>query len=184
MSHTRTCQRLLDALTELGPRLDACFELSPPLRASRPAPAVWSIDEILEHLWLADHYLLLVIEKHANRALRAAARGAPIPAGESDLERLEPIGRPGAFPWSCPEHMRPTGQKGSEELHAALREQLERCRRLVGDLGHGVGALRRVRLDVAELGHLDLYQWLQFLLQHLRRHLAQIEARREPLVPD
>jgi hypothetical protein len=43
-------------------------------------------------------------------------------------------------------------------------------------LGNGVGALCRVTMTVNDLGKIDLYQWLYFLAQHARRHLAQLVA--------
>ena len=57
-----------------------------------------------------------------------------------------------------------------------MREQVRECLDLLGRLGGGEGALHRVRMSVNDSGKLDLYQWLSFLAQHARRHLAQMAA--------
>ena len=44
------------------------------------------------------------------------------------------------------------------------------------EIGGGEGALHRVRMSVNDSGKLDLYQWLDYLGQHARRHLAQMAA--------
>ena len=96
--------------------------------------------------------------------------------GESDLRLLDPIGERGSFPWARPDHMVPTGSKPSDEVRSLMREQERECLDLLGRLGGGEGLLHRVRMSVNECGRLDVYQWLQFLALHARRHLAQMSA--------
>jgi len=43
------------------------------------------------------------------------------------------------------------------------------------ELSAGQGTLYRVRMSVQNLGKIDLYQWIYFLVQHQKRHLVQLE---------
>jgi hypothetical protein len=110
------------------------------------------------------------------KAVRKARGGEPVSEGESDLARLDIIGERGSFAWVRPEHMEPTGVPTSAEVREKLREQVAECLGLLAQLGQGEGALCRVRMSVNGLGKIDLYQWLDFLAQHARRHLQQLEV--------
>ena len=77
-------------LIEVFDAVDAWFDEPAEVRAFRPQDGGWSVDEVLEHVTLTNHYLLLVIRKGCDRALRRAARGAPVPEGESDLGAAGP----------------------------------------------------------------------------------------------
>ncbi|MDB5234230.1 MAG: hypothetical protein JWR44_1223, partial [Hymenobacter sp.] len=57
--------------TDFG-QLDGGFAAPAPLRSYRPARGGWTIDEILEHVALTNHYLLILIEKGAAKALKNA----------------------------------------------------------------------------------------------------------------
>ncbi len=72
--------------------------------------------------------------------------------------------------------MVPTGTRPSDEVLSLMREQVRECLDILGRLGGGEGSLHRVRMSVNDCGRLDVYQWLQFLALHARRHLAQLSA--------
>jgi len=154
------------------------LELPPDVRAHRPVDGGWTIDEILEHVALTNHFLLLVIEKHAVRAEARAARDGSPAEGESDLAALE-IDRERLRTWPAPEHMRPSGALASSEVQARLAAQLAAARAVLRRLAGGAGALARVRMSVADLGPIDLYQWLAFLALHAERHGAQMQGNAE-----
>src|SRR5690349_21249399 len=109
MPYEKTIQQVRQTLSETIAELDTWFEQSEESHRYRPQDGGWSIQEILEHVTLTNHYLLLVIRQGQEKALRRASRGEPVGEGESDLDRLTPIGHPDAFPWIRPEHMEPTG---------------------------------------------------------------------------
>ena len=174
MSHEATVARVSSALEEVAAELDRwCTEPTERL-ARRLAPEAWSGSEVLEHLTLANRYLLLTLEKHTVRAARRA-RSAVVTAGESDLQRLARIGERASFPWHRPGHMAPTGAVTPAEARAELARQFSAVRAHLDALANGAGTLARVRMRVDELGPLDLYQWIYFLVQHARRHVAQLE---------
>lgn len=107
--------------------------------------------------------------------MRRAKRGEVIAAdGESDLEHLKPIGQRGSFTWDRPGHMVPTGLKSLAEIRDLMRRQQDECVAFLDQLGSGEGSLCSVRMSVNDSGHLDIYQWLYFLAQHARRHVAQL----------
>lgn len=175
-SHQRTIAEVRGALTTVFTEVDTWFDRPAVVRAFRPSDGGWTIDEVLEHVTLTNHYLLLVIRKSTGKALARAAGGEPVGDGESNLRLLDPIGRRGSFAWPRPDHMVPTGEVSSEEVRSVMRLQVRECREILGRLGRGEGSLHRVRMSVNDSGRLDVYQWLMFLAQHARRHLAQVAA--------
>jgi hypothetical protein len=147
----------------------------------RPADNGWTIAEILEHIALTSHYLLILIDKGADKALRNV-RGLSLPealaAFDGNLDRLQAIGRHKSFPWMRPEHMEPTGEKSEFELKADLISQLRRCLEHLDRLRNGEGLLYDTTMTVAELGKLNVYEYVYFLSQHAERHLRQMEENR------
>src|SRR2546422_9933487 len=111
MAYARPIAPVRAALVEVFADVDHWIERPADLRAYRPASGGWTIDEVLEHISLTNHFLMLTLRKSVRTALSRADRGEPIPDEESDLERLAIIGQRGSFSWIRPEHMEPTGLK-------------------------------------------------------------------------
>jgi hypothetical protein len=172
--YSATVEQVGALLRSTFEQADEWFDRPAALRACKPSNGGWSIDEILEHVTLTSHFLMIVIRNSARKALKRAAAGAPIPEGESDLGLLEPIGRRGSFSWSRPEHMIPTGAVPSGQVRERMREQTRECLEILERLRGGEGSLFTVRMSVNGSGRLDVYQWLCFLAQHARRHLDQM----------
>ncbi len=179
MSHSSTVAAVRQSVLDVFGHVDACFDLPGDERTFRPESGGWTVDEILEHVALANHYLLLTWRKAVGTAVRRAAEGEQRPAGESDLERLRAIGERGTFRWVHPEHMSPRGQASSAELRERIRGQARECLALLDRIDDGEGALFRLHMSVDHLGRIDLYQWLYFLAQHARRHLQRVALIRE-----
>ncbi len=175
MPYTQTVQKVHNFLAEMMAEIDVWFEIPEAGRVYKPLDGGWSINEILEHITLTSHYLLIIIRKGREKALKRASSGVPIPPGESNLTLLEPIGHPDAFPWIRPEHMEPTRQLSLEEIRARVHTQYQECQTILAVLNQGEGALHTVRMSVQNLGKMDMYQWLYFLALHQKRHVAQME---------
>lgn len=173
--YSATIEQVGTAIRSTFAQVDAWFDKTADLRAYKPVNGGWSIDEVLEHITLTSHFLLIVIRNSARKALKRAASGASIPDGESDLGLLEPIGQRGSFTWSRPEHMIPTGAPSSEQVRTTMQEQTRECLGILEQLGRGEGSLHKVSMSVNKSGRLDVYQWLFFLAQHARRHLDQMQ---------
>lgn len=173
MKYQTTIQTVRAQLSRTYQALDLRFDLPQDLRSFQPEPENWCIDEILEHITLTSHFLMLVIRTNTAKAQKRAL-SQPIPEGESDLQRIEVIADPDAFAWIRPEHMEPTRMVSSEQVRKTMKEQYEECLALLDQLGQGEGALCTVRMSVQNLGRLDLYQWLYFLALHAQRHEVEI----------
>lgn len=180
MLQSVTSERVAAALLQVFSLLDACFELPREELERRPEyPDAWTGAEHLEHVCLANHFLLLTIRKGCGKA-RRRAEGAKPPEGESDLALLSPLATPGAFDWSPPSHMVPTGRLQPAEIRTELKSQRDECLELLAGLPHGEGRLCTIWMSVHGLGRLDMYQWLYFLAQHARYHLVMLEQRHRP----
>lgn len=157
--------------------LDARLEVTPEAWRARPAPESWSVAEVLEHVTLTQRFLLVLVEKLRDRAVKRLARGLDwpdAPPEEAFLERL--AGR--AMAWSHPEHMGPTGGVERDELCARLAEQRARCLAPLAELPSGEGTLHRIRMSVVDR-RLDLYQYLRVVELHAARHVDQIDRAAE-----
>ncbi|MBJ6726263.1 DinB family protein [Geomesophilobacter sediminis] len=172
-------QFVQNALNEAFALLDDVFEIGPGAMSFRPDyDGAWTIAEHLEHVSLVNHFLLLTIGKGCRTALKRAQLHQP-PPEESDLAILDPVARPEAFEWPPPAHMIPSGMVELSETKSLLRQQKERCLELLYGMPNGEGRLYNIRMSVNNLGRLDMYQWIYFLIQHARYHLVLIERRKE-----
>ena len=148
------------------------------MRSYRPAAGGWAIGEVLEHVALTNHYLLILIEKGAAKALKNLHNldlKATLASYEFQREKFVEIGQHKSFPWVRPGHMEPTGRQPVAETRRMLHEQLMQCQAVLGKLSGGEGVLYRTTMSVNELGKIDVYEFVYFLAKHAERHLTQIE---------
>ena len=174
MTYTNTLHRVTTDLTLTFDQLDTFFLLPAALRAFHPAVGEWCIDEILEHITLTNHFLMITLKQSLDKVLKRA-QTRPIPEGESDLDRIVQISDPDAFTWIRPEHMEPTRTVSSDEVRATLHRQRDECLAILAQIQNGEGSLHQVRMSVQSLGKLDMYQWMYFLVQHAKRHVVEME---------
>ena len=146
--------------------------------AGRHVGPGWSPLEIGEHVVLADHYLLLLARKIADKARARTRRGEPPPTSPSRCDALEKLAARD-FRWSSPDHMLPTGRLALAEVRARLGEDLARCESLLAEFPAGEGALHRIRMSVVD-ERLDLYQFLCLIALHAERHAAQVRRSSDP----
>ncbi|NML64474.1 DinB family protein [Hymenobacter sp. RP-2-7] len=154
------------------------FDQPPALLDYVPADQGWSGREILTHVGLTNHYLLILIEKgtakalHNSRGLELAAELAAQPLNPS---RLAPIGLLHAFPWLRPAHMEPRDfPTPLPQVRQQLRNQLVQALACLDRLPDGQGVLYQTTMTVNGLGKLNVYEYLYFLAQHAQRHLLQL----------
>ncbi len=176
MPYETTTNKVQQAVTTAFDELDSWFGQPDSICVYKPVGGGWSINEILEHVSLTSHFLLIVIRNGTAKALkRSSQRGLP-DSGESNLDVLAVIGMRGSFPWARPEHMVPSGNKNMAEVRNTLRLQRDECLSILNKLAHGEGSLFTANMSVASIGKMDLYQWIYFLAQHACRHVSQIDA--------
>jgi len=139
----------------------------------------WSVTQILEHVTLTNHYLLLLIKKGADKAIK---RAETTELNEAMFDQytlatpaMEEIGMPSSFQWINPDHMNPTGVEPLYHVRTKLRHQLCECLDQLDLLKNGEGILHTTTMSVNNLGKLDVYQYIYFLALHIKRHVTQIE---------
>lgn len=169
-----TVQTVHNALSAAFTRVATWWETPEALRLYKPLNNGWTIDEILEHITLTNHFLLIIIRKGCAKALRRK-RTHHIGEGESNLQQLSVVADTLALHWEHPTHMTPTGTVPLAQVQARMDEQQQECGALLDSISQGEGVLHTVRMSVAELGKIDMYQWLFFLAQHIQRHCEQME---------
>lgn len=147
------------------------------MRAYRPTGGGWTIAEILEHVALTNHFLLILIEKGAAKALRnikSLDLTTELTNYRFERQKLDEIGLHKSFDWIRPEHMEPKGIQTSAEVAQTLRQQLLQCEQVLQRLPNGEGALYSTTMTVNKLGKIDVYEFVYFLAKHAERHLTQI----------
>ncbi len=173
MPYTSTVRKVTNAINDTFTEIYPWFRQTPEVLSYKPKDHGWTIAEVLEHITLTSHFLLIVASNGCAKALKRAQSQA-IEDSESDLTKLAVIGERGTFPWTRPEHMEPKGKALSEVL-ATMRSQQEQCNEILNKLKNGEGSLFQVRMSVNQLGRIDLYQWIYFIAQHAKRHIGQMQ---------
>jgi hypothetical protein len=138
---------------------------------------IWTRLMVIEHVMLTNHFLLILIEKGATKAVdrsQSIDLKTVIDSYELDTQLMDEIAKPGVFKWKAPEHMRPAGNIRTDQLRSTLRDQLYRCLVVLDQLQNGEGVNYKLTMSVNNLGKLDMYQYLFFLSLHIHRHLHQL----------
>ncbi len=131
----------------------------------------WMMLEILEHTLLANYFLLRIVNKQIERALATVSKHAmdnkEYSLDESILLRMEKKGSP---LWVPKQYIEPSGEMPLLQLKMNLHDQFNECMKVLKN---------RVAIDAikntSERGRIDALHYLYFLVQHMQKHLAQIE---------
>ena len=140
-------------------------------RAQRPAPDRWSLSEVLEHVSLAEAnftaWIASGIEKARATGLgREAAERAPLP--EAVRARFaDRVNRR-----TAPERVQPKGEMTAEEAWNAVVEVEQRLKQVL-TAADGL-ALNEVVVEHPTLGPFNIYQWVELMAAHRRRHVEQM----------
>ena len=164
-------------LRETFAEIDKWFDKPKELRNYRPQNGGWTIDGILEHIGLTNHFLLILIEKGAKKALQNSGKldiQEELKAYTFHRDKLTEIGLHKSFNWIRPEHMEPNGKKTLWEVRQQLGEQLQQCLGYLETLKDGQGILYKTTMSVNDLGKIDVYEYIYFLAQHGQRHITQM----------
>ncbi|MVN75607.1 DinB family protein [Hymenobacter sp. HMF4947] len=160
-------------------QVDAWFDQPAALRSYRPADQGWTIEEILLHIGLTNHFLLILIEKGTAKALlntRGLNLATELAHYQFPREKLAAIGVLHAFSWVRPEHMEPrTAAQSLPATRQQLHEQLAQALSCLAQLPAGEGILHQTTMTVNSLGKINVYEYIYFLAQHAHRHLAQMQ---------
>jgi hypothetical protein len=153
-------------------------------RALRPAPERWSLSEVLEHLSLAEASFTGWIASGIDKARaggigQEGAERSPLP--EAVRARLaDRVNRRVA-----PERVQPKGEMSADDAWKAVVE-VERRLKDVLVAADGL-ALNEVIVEHPALGPFNVYQWVELMAAHRRRHVEQVReiaaALRGPSAP-
>jgi len=171
-------EEIKNHLIQTFSNIDAWFEKDAKLREYQPRSGGWSINQILEHIALTSHFLLILIEKGTRKAL-ANAQNLDLTEELANYSfhrtQLEEVGQHRSFAWIRPEHMDPKGEKPLEQVRQQIKDQLKQCLDALEKLPNGEGILSRTTMTVNDLGKIDVYEYIYFLSQHGQRHISQME---------
>jgi hypothetical protein len=154
------------------------FDTPDDLLNYRPSDGGWTINEILEHISLTSHFLLKLIDKGGEKALKRAEQEdwkESLVDYAPNLENMDAIANNLSFKWERPDHMVPTGQANMSTINSTILSQRDRCLAWLDRLADGQGVLATTTMTVNNLGKIDVYQYIYFLSLHMQRHIAQME---------
>jgi hypothetical protein len=143
-----------------------------------PTNKGWMIKQVLEHITLTNHFLLILVKKGVEKSLALSQKKDAAFSWEGytfNWGKLTAIGQHNAFLWNRPEHMKPTGKLSLDEVKVKLRNQLVQCLDLLAQIKNGEGMLYKTMMSVNDLGKIDVYHYIYFIVQHTRRHVQQME---------
>jgi hypothetical protein len=175
---TKVINTIETELTQTFDELFKWFNIGSELLHYAPNNREWSIRKILEHISLTNHYLLILIRKGTVKAIEMSRRteyASALTDYDLDWDRMKVIGQHKSFEWSRPEHMEPRGRKPPAEIQLQLQLQLNECLQLLQRMPQGEGTLYKTMMTVNNLGKIDVYHYIYFLVQHAKRHIAQME---------
>jgi DinB superfamily len=146
----------------------------------QPKDNAWTVAQILEHIALTSHFLLIIIEKGVRKSLNKAK----VENWETEFEnyvfdenKLESIGISKSFQWIRPEHMEPkaNGEQDLLAVKTTIKAQCQQCLGYLDQMPNGEGVLLKTTMSVNNLGKIDVYEYIYFLAQHAARHIMQME---------
>jgi hypothetical protein len=166
-------------LTDTFALVDQWFDQPAAVREYRPADLGWTTNEVLAHIALTNHYLLVLIQKGTTKALanmQGRDLAAELATYQFPREKLAAIGVLHGFEWIRPDHMQPRLHKlPLPAIRQQLRDQLTQALGYLDQLPSGEGLLYQTTMSVNDLGKLNVYEYSYFLAQHARRHLTQMQ---------
>ena len=160
------------------------FNENKEVKSYKPTDGGWSISEILEHIALTSHYLLILIDKGSKKAIKninELSTDELLKSEELNLDKIDRIGIHKSFDWIRPEHMEPKGEKEDQEIIDQLISQLNRCLNQLELLKNGEGLRYKTTMTVDGLGKLNVYEYILFLSKHAERHIYQMEENKNEL---
>jgi hypothetical protein len=141
------------------------------LHARRPSADRWSINEVLEHISIVEQLFVGSLIHSIGTAKNAGLAGE-VDQPEMLSEQLQMTVEDRGVPRTAPERAQPTGTIDATAALTAIAEQHARLR---GALASVAGLrVSAVAMEHRAFGMLNVYQWVDLIAGHERRHLAQI----------
>ena len=144
----------------------------------QPSKGGWTVPQILEHIYLTNFYLLILIEKDSRKAIRNYRNldlNLEIENYTFNKENFEKVGEYGAFEWIRPQHMEPKGELNLTEIRSLISQQYHQCLNYLDLMKNGEGLLCKTTMTVNGLGKINVYEYIYFLSLHAQRHVTQMK---------
>ncbi len=150
--------------------LDSVAGLSEAQWNFKPAPDVWSVAEVAEHIAVSEDTLFTLVTERIMKSPAQPERRAEVQGKDTIiLEKIVDRSKKA----QAPEILKPTHRWATQqELVAHFKESRERT---IAYVEHTDDALRDHFADHPLLGPMDGYQWLLLITAHSHRHTLQIE---------
>jgi uncharacterized damage-inducible protein DinB len=138
----------------------------------QPSNGGWSMYQVLEHVMLANHFLLRIVNKQAERAMQLAGMVNKRNTMNYALDRnkLKRMELTGSYIWVPQQYTEPAGDMPLLQIKMTLHDQLSESLALLKDNK----ALEAIEATYVA-GKIDALHYLYFLVQHMQRHLGQVE---------
>nr|WP_145402706.1 DinB family protein [Paenibacillus xylanexedens] len=117
-------------LTQTWGDYQGWFDLNAEVLAFKPQVG-WSIEQILEHVTLTNHFLLIIIRKGKRKAIELSKKkdlNSLLESYQFNLKGLEAIAEHKSFDWIRPEHMEPKGGQELGQIKSLLDNQIQECK--------------------------------------------------------
>lgn len=177
MHISQLIQHVEQTLQDTFQQVDQWFDVPEEVLAFQPDQG-WSTGQVLDHISLTNHFLLMLIEKAADKARRNVNQldlQALLQNPEFHLERLDQVGQHGAFSWVRPEHMEPNGVADLVEDSAKDQKSGGSMPAAPASAFSGRRAVYTTTMTVNGLERLNVYEYIYFLAMHAKRHLTQMQ---------
>ena len=138
----------------------------------QPLNGGWSIYQVLEHVMLANHFLLRIVNKQAEKTMQWANRidnKIKLQPYVLDTGKLKSMELNGSYIWVPQRYTEPVGDTPLLELKISLHDQLKQAVELLEN-----EKLLKAIEDSYVAGKIDALHYLYFLAQHMQRHLGQV----------
>lgn len=165
--------------------VDRWFEKDSTTMNFRPSKGGWTVQQILEHIYLTNFYLLILIEKGSKKAMRNSLElnlESEIKNYSFNKEHFEKVGKYGAFEWIRPEHMEPKGELDLTEIRSLIAQQYQKCQNYLDLMKNGEGVLYKTTMTVNDLGKINVYEYIYFLSLHAQRHITQMKNNQSEMI--
>lgn len=150
--------------------LDSVAGLSEAQWNFKPAPDVWSVAEVAEHIAVSEDTILGLVTEKVMKSPAEPDKRAEV-KGKDDLILEKTVDRSKKF--QAPEMLRPTHRWPNQQ--AVIDHFKESRDHTLAYVEHTPDDLRDHFLAHPVIGTMDGYQWLLLISAHSHRHTLQIE---------
>jgi len=160
-------------LTNAFNRMFDAFAFREDVLYYQPLNGGWSIYQVLEHVAMANHFLLRIVNKQVEKALHWTNRSdkrSMLQPYVLDAGRLKNMELNGSYIWVPQRYTEPAGDVPLLQVKMTLHDQLNQSIALLDD-SKILEAIERTYVT----GKIDALHYLYVLVQHMQRHLGQVE---------